>query len=110
MKKQKSEFETHHSLTKTQKLIVKECNYIRDLLLEKNESYGDSAIDNLQIFGRSKPGEAIRCRIDDKLKRIACGKKFKDERTTEDLIGYLILLRVEKKIRQKIKKLRKRKK
>lgn len=87
--------------SKVQKLIIKECEDIKELLLEKNKSYGNSATSRLKIFSKSKNDEAIRVRIDDKLSRIARGKKYKDESTIEDLIGYLILLRVCKKLKKK---------
>ena len=106
MKKQKSGSRTPDTLTETQILIVQECNYIRDLLLEKNRSYGNSALKPLRIFSRSSSLEQLRVRIDDKLSRIARGKKYKDEVTTEDLLGYLVLYRVKKKM----KKLKKEKK
>lgn len=94
--------------TKTQKLIIEECDYIKNLLLEKNESYGDSALKPLRIFSRSSSLEQLRVRIDDKLSRISRGKKYKDEVTTEDLLGYLVLYRVKKKMKKLKKKKKKR--
>lgn len=103
MKNQKKS--SKKSLTKTQKLIIKECDRIKALLLEKNESYADSFASPINIFAKGlSPDAQLRVRIDDKLKRIACGKEYKEEVTEEDLVGYLILKRVENKMRKKVKK------
>lgn len=85
-------------LTITQELIVEECDAVKDLLIQKNRDYGDSALQPNGVFSDADPVEGIRLRIDDKLKRI---KNMRDrsmhdttEDTVQDLIGYLILLRV----------------
>ncbi|QQG66347.1 BAR domain-containing protein [Desulfobulbus oligotrophicus] len=78
----------------TQELIEQECYHIRDLLLEKNRKYGDSALSPLRVFSRADAVEQIKVRIDDKLSRIVSGQADDIEDTTLDLIGYLILLRV----------------
>ena len=81
---------------KTSTKIAKECDMIKDLLLEKNASYGDSALKPKRIFSSSGSTEQILVRIDDKLSRIATTKALggPDEDTLNDLIGYLILLKV----------------
>jgi hypothetical protein len=73
--------------------IVDECHDIRDMLLEKNASYGNSALDPLRIFSTASASEQIRVRIDDKISRIARGKEIGED-TVLDLIGYLVLLRI----------------
>lgn len=73
--------------------IVAATNKVRELLLEKNESYGDSALSPLNIFSRASAEYGIRNRIDDKLKRIKnVGLSDATEDTLLDLVGYLILL------------------
>lgn len=67
---------------------------VRNLLLEKNESYGDSALNPVRIFSEASTEEQIRVRIDDKLSRLARGSDYADEDTVEDLLGYLILLKI----------------
>lgn len=67
---------------------------VRNLLLGKNESYGDSALNPVRIFSESSTEEQIRVRIDDKLSRLARGSDYADEDTVEDLLGYLILLKI----------------
>lgn len=79
----------------TQELIKEECDFVRDFLLQKNEEYGDSAINPVRIFSSSDPIEQINVRIDDKLSRIKNKKaKFIKEDTILDLLGYLHLRRI----------------
>ena len=73
--------------------IRAECDAIADLLVEKNEAYGDSALDPLRLFSRADSVEQIKVRIDDKLSRVARGQAAGED-TTLDLIGYLVLLRI----------------
>jgi hypothetical protein len=73
--------------------IVAACNKIRELLLEKNDAYGDSALSPLNIFSQASAEYGIRNRIDDKLKRIKnVGLDDRTEDTLLDLAGYLVLL------------------
>ena len=79
----------------TQNSIKWTCNEIRDLLLAKNKAYGDSAIQPENIFSKLDNAQAICARIDDKLSRIKNrGLDDATEDTLDDLIGYLILLKV----------------
>jgi len=81
--------------TKTQNSIKWTCNEIRDLLLAKNKAYGDSALEPDNIFSKLDNAQAICARIDDKLSRIKnVGLDDKTEDTLDDLIGYLILLKI----------------
>lgn len=83
-------------MTDTQQEIVKVCEQIKELLLEKNRNYGDSALNPTRIFSKANPIEQIYVRIDDKLSRISKGKGLlgKDEDVINDLIGYLILAKI----------------
>lgn len=86
-------------LTAAQLIIKEECGELCEMLLQKNSTYGNSALDPVRIFSRANNIEQIKVRIDDKLSRIAHGAKgFDDEDTELDLIGYLILLRVASKL------------
>jgi hypothetical protein len=90
--------ENEKDFTKTQRLISEECASIRDMLLQKNKEYGDSAMNPLRIFASPGNVESINIRIDDKLSRIANqGEKNIKEDTVLDLIGYLILKRIAEK-------------
>ncbi len=84
-------------MTTTQDRIVLVCDAVRDLLIQKNKSYGDSAISPLRIFSKASPEEAILVRIDDKLSRIAKGSSLGED-VILDLIGYLVLLRVSRMV------------
>lgn len=80
-------------IVSTRELIIAECDRVKELLLAKNASYGDSATDPIRIFSKLEPEEGLRLRIDDKLSRMARGNDAGED-TTLDLIGYLILLRI----------------
>jgi hypothetical protein len=68
---------------------------IRDLLIAKNQKYGNSALEPLGVFSRLDSREGLLIRIDDKLKRIKNGSLEKDdEDVINDLIGYLVLLKI----------------
>ena len=67
---------------------------IRDLLIEKNSKYGDSALNPVRIFSKANSSEQIKVRIDDKLSRLARGIGDEDEDILKDTIGYLIMLRI----------------
>lgn len=67
---------------------------IEQMLLEKNASYGNSALDPVRIFSKADKVEQIKVRIDDKLSRLHSGKSDLGEDTVNDLIGYLILLKI----------------
>jgi hypothetical protein len=82
------------TLSGTQLAIVEQCDFIAELLLEKNRHYGDSALNPVRIFSRCGPVEQINVRIDDKLSRIATSEADDPEDAELDLIGYLILKRV----------------
>ena len=77
----------------TEVKIARMCDSIRDLLIEKNRSYGDSALRPHNIFSRHGPEVLIRSRIDDKLNRIENNKEGAfGEDVVLDLVGYLVLL------------------
>ena len=80
--------------TKTQDQIAKTCDEIKKLLIEKNRAYGDSALNPCRIFARSDATEQLNVRIDDKLNRIMKGSEYPGDDTIDDLIGYLVLLKI----------------
>jgi hypothetical protein len=68
---------------------------IRDLLIAKNQKYGNSALEPLGVFSQLSARDGLLIRIDDKLKRIKNGSLEKDdEDVVNDLIGYLVLLKI----------------
>ena len=80
--------------------IAATCEEIKQVLLEKNRAYGNSALAPLRIFSRADPVEQLNVRIDDKLSRIARGREYHGDDTELDLIGYLVLRRVARALRQ----------
>jgi hypothetical protein len=85
-------------MTNTQLLIQETCDQIKELLIEKNRKYGDSAVNPIRILSKSSNTEQILVRIDDKLNRIKNMQSDEDEDVITDLIGYLVLYKVAKKI------------
>ena len=83
-------------MTKTQEEISAVCNDIKELLLYKNKQYGDSALNPSRIFSKASAVEQLLVRIDDKLNRIKKGAGLvgDDEDVIQDLIGYLVLLKI----------------
>ena len=84
-------------MDKTEHSIVKQCQYICDLLLAKNKQYGDSVSQPVRIFSKADSSEQIKVRIDDKISRLVRGDDSlePDEDIIDDLIGYLILLKIQ---------------
>jgi len=81
----------------TRDKIKSKCKQLEDLLLDKNERYGDAALDPMNVFSSANAVSGIRIRIDDKLKRIQNAGLVEDtEDTIQDLAGYLILLMIAK--------------
>jgi len=84
------------TLPKSQQRITLVCQEIATFLLEKNDQYGDSALEPNRIFSQADTAEQIKVRIDDKINRLVMGTDNleKDEDILKDLIGYLLLLLV----------------
>ena len=84
-----------YSMTDELQEIIDACDGIKALLLSKNEKYGNSALKPVTVFSKLNSAEAIKARIDDKLSRIAnVGLDDATEDTLDDLIGYLLLLKI----------------
>lgn len=66
---------------------------IREMLIEKNKAYGDSALNPVRVFSSASPSAQLRVRIDDKLSRLARGSNAGED-VVRDLIGYLVLLQI----------------
>ena len=76
--------------------ISEACDAIKEILLEKNRQYGNSALEPVRIFSKASNEEQILVRLDDKLSRLARGTAGGED-VILDLIGYLILLRISRK-------------
>ena len=77
--------------TETQQKIIEITDAMRDLLLYKNEKYGDSALSPKHIFYKGDAVNSILIRLDDKLGRITASHVplIND---VADIIGYCTLL------------------
>jgi len=75
--------------------LDKVADKVINLLKEKNKAYGDSALNPLNVFSKLDATESLCCRLDDKIARIRNkGINDKTEDTIDDLIGYLLLLKM----------------
>ena len=92
---------------KTTEYFIKQVSEeVTELLLRKNKAYGDTANEPPKIFSKLSPKEGILARIDDKLSRIkTVGLNDETEDTMLDLIGYLILYRVQVKKEESLKRI-----
>lgn len=84
--------------SKVQDEIKNQCEFIKEILLSKNRKYGNSAIEPKRVFSKVEAIEQINVRLDDKISRIISGQVDDDEDVELDIIGYLILKRIAKKL------------
>ena len=84
------------SLNDTPKDIERVCDQVKNMLLAKNRSYGDSALNPIRVMSKSNTIEQILVRIDDKLNRVnqGAGLLASDEDVILDLMGYFVLLKI----------------
>jgi hypothetical protein len=83
------------TLSEVQALIAQQCDGIKQMLLEKNQKYGNAYFDPVQVFSQLPAEERLKSRIDEKLERIrTIGLSAIDEDTLKDLIGCLLLLKI----------------
>ena len=74
--------------------LDKELAKVRELLLEKNAAYGDSALNPVNALSSASATEQIRVRMDDKLSRMVRGHEYANEDTLLDFVGYYFLLKI----------------
>lgn len=67
----------------------------KELLLEKNKRYGNSALEPLGLFFKGTATDSIGIRLDDKLARVKNSDELR-KNDVSDLIGYLMLLSISK--------------
>jgi len=80
----------------SQQKIAEVCDDIKNMLIEKNMKYGDSALNPIRVMSQADSVEQIKVRIDDKLNRLSQGHIDDDEDVINDLIGYFVLLKIAK--------------
>ena len=77
----------------TQRKIAELTEAIRDLLLYKNQKYGDSALNPKKIFYKGDARNSILIRLDDKLGRIMANADATPRiNDVADISGYCTLL------------------
>ena len=80
-------------LPPTQQKIHELMGAMKDLLLYKNQKYGDSAINPKKIFYKGDSTNSILIRLDDKIGRVMSNTEEKPRvNDVCDIIGYCILL------------------
>lgn len=84
--------------TRSQQAIIDVCDRVKEILIEKNRKYGNSALDPVRVFSKASPDEQILVRMDDKLSRIRNRQNDDDEDPFVDLLGYLILYLAQKEL------------
>jgi len=72
------------------------CHEIAHMLIDKNISYGNSALEPARIFSTADATEQLKVRIDDKLNRVKNNQGYAGDNDIDDLIGYLILYKIAK--------------
>ena len=87
---------THlESPNETRRLLAEAGIRLACLLLRKNERYGNSALDPIEVFARDiTPAQRLGVRMDDKINRIVRGEGISGgdaEDPRVDLAGYLLL-------------------
>jgi uncharacterized protein (DUF2461 family) len=78
------------------KQIWETSHEIAHMLIKKNIAYGNSALEPVRIFSKADAREQLHVRIDDKLSRIMRGTEYVGDNDIDDLIGYLVLLKIAK--------------
>jgi len=87
-------------MTDWQNEIHYACAEMERFLLDKNDAYGNSIFEPLNIFSKADPLEQINVRIDDKLNRLFHGKEYPGDDTLKDLAGYYLLKRAYQRVTQ----------
>jgi hypothetical protein len=90
-------YDTKSPRNKVEVEITKICSEMADFLIQKNRAYGNSALEPVRVFSKADNQEQLLVRIDDKLSRFLKGKEFPGDNDIDDLIGYLVLLKVAKR-------------
>ena len=76
--------------------ILNTCLEVAQMLIEKNISYGNSALEPARIFSTADSTEQLKVRIDDKLNRVKNNQGYAGDNDIDDLIGYLMLYKIAK--------------
>lgn len=75
--------------------ISQTCDSLKVLLLYKNEKYGNSGLEPINVFSKQSAETGLLQRLDDKIARIKNSTELR-KNDVADLFGYLALLCVSK--------------
>lgn len=90
-------------MCETLNLVKEEIEYVYRVLEYKNKMYGDSIFTPMGVFSKSAGAiDLINVRLDDKLSRLKQGHTSDIEDTELDIIGYLIMKRVCRKLQNEL--------
>ena len=89
--------EEMNDLEDMQLLISEHCDEVKEMLLDKNRKYGNSAFNPLRLFSKADPLEQLRVRLDDKFSRLLNMAEDENEDVIKDIIGYLIIYKIQLK-------------
>ena len=89
-----SSYKKYAPRNSVEKEIVTLCNEMSEFLIKKNRAYGNSALEPVRMFSKADNKEQLLVRIDDKLSRFFKGTEFPGDNDIDDLIGYLVLLKI----------------
>ena len=76
--------------------FMKVLESVKQVLIEKNKRYGNSALSPLGIFYKGDAANSIKIRLDDKLSRIKNSKELR-KNDLYDLLGYCMLYTISEK-------------
>lgn len=84
----------------TETAIRKHMKEFGEWLISKNRAYGNSVVENINVFGKGTALDIIKIRMDDKLKKMIKGKDLSEEKDDagKDFCGYWHLLKILEKI------------
>jgi len=85
------------TFTDTQKKIQDICSALSELLIYKNQKYGNSALEPVNVFYKGNNTNSILIRLDDKISRVK-NSKFLRVNDICDILGYLVLLLINNNI------------
>jgi hypothetical protein len=74
--------------------IIRKSLEIAEMLIKKNVSYGNSALNPARVFSKADNLEGLRIRLDDKITRIQNSQGFPGDNDIDDMIGYLVLYKI----------------
>lgn len=79
----------------TTEKIMLVCENLSYFLEKKNEKYGNSALEPMNVFSKSESEDLLYARIDDKLSIIKNSEELR-KNDVVDLLGYLVLICIRK--------------